>query len=291
MAERMIDVPGGQVWTDTVGSGPRTPLLLLHGGPGMPSPYLDSLRALSADRPVVLYDQLGCGRSSRPPAAEGHYTAERFVAEVTVVRDALGLSEIHLLGQSWGGMLAALYTAERPEGLQTVTFASPVIDVARWVEDCTTLKSELPADVRDTIDRHEASGNTGCLEYAAASLDWWRRHVCRLVPFPDELERALAGFGAECYETMWGPSEFTCTGNLAGMELSSRLGDITCPVLFTCGRYDEAVPASTERFARLASAEFRVFEQSSHLAHLEERTAYLACVRDFLAHAEEGSPR
>jgi proline iminopeptidase len=265
-------------------------LLLLHGGPGLPSAYLDSLRALAADRPVVLYDQLGCGRSGRPPAAEGHYTAERFVAEVAAVRAALGLSRIHLLGQSWGGMLAAFYASGRPEGLQTVTFASPVIDVARWVEDCTRLKGELPAEIRETIDRHEASGNTGCLEYAAASLEWWRRHVCRLVPFPDDLERALAGFGAECYETMWGPSEFTCTGNLAGMELSGRLGDITCPVLFTCGRYDEAVPASTERFAQLAHAEFRVFEHSSHLAHLEERAAFLACVGNFLAQADKASP-
>jgi proline iminopeptidase len=254
----------------------------------MPSAYLDTLRALADERPVVLYDQLGCGRSERPPAAEGHYVAERFVAEVQRVRDVLGLGEIHLLGQSWGGMLAAMYAATRPRGVKTVTFASPVIDVPQWIGDCTQLKGELPVEVRETIDRHEASGNTGCLEYAAASLEWWRRHVCRLVPFPDEVERALAGFGAECYETMWGPSEFTCTGNLAGTELSASLPGVRVPVLFTCGRYDEAVPSSTERFARLVPhASFRVFEHSSHMAHLEERDAYTDCLRRFLAAADE----
>jgi proline-specific peptidase len=287
MAERMISVPGGRVRSEMIGDGEKTPLLCLHGGPGFPSAYLDSLRALADERPIVFYDQLGCGHSDRPPAGDGYYVKERFVAEVARVREALGLREIHLLGQSWGGMLATLYALERPEGLRSVIFASPVIDVPRWLADCAQLKAELPAGVRETIDRHEAAGFTGCPEYTAASLEWWRRHICRIAPFPDEVERAFAGFGTECYETMWGPSEFTCTGNLAGLELSHRLAEITCPTLFTCGRYDEATPASTKRFADLVPhSEFRVFEHSSHMAHLEEVRNYIACVRAFIATCE-----
>ena len=287
MTESFIEVPGGRVWCDRVGEGTdRAPLLCLHGGPGLPSNYLDSLRRLSDERTVVLYDQLGCGRSDRPTSTE-YYQADRFVKEVGMVRDALGLTRFHLLGQSWGGMLAVMYCLTRPAGLLSLVLASPVIDVQQWVADCEAMKQRLPEDVRHAIDDHERRGFTRCPEYASANFEWWRRHVCRVQPFPDELEHALHGFGEECYETMWGPSEFSCTGNLQGVQLSSQLGNISVQTLFTCGRYDEATPDSTGRFAGLVpGAQLRVFQESAHLAHLEEADAYLDCVRAFLADVE-----
>jgi proline iminopeptidase len=145
--------------------------------------------------------------------------------------------------------------------------------------------------VRDVIDDHEARGYQGCPEYAAANLDWWRRHVCRMRPFPESLEKALQGMNAECYEIMWGPSEFTCTGNLHDVELSARLPEITSPVLFTCGRHDEARPESTRHFASLiAGAETEVFQESSHMAHLEEPERFLRRVSRFLAEADAQQP-
>src|SRR5262245_38772201 len=64
--EGFIDVPGGRVWYRIVGSGTATPLVALHGGPGFPSDYLSPLAKLGDERPVVFYDQLGCGKSDRP---------------------------------------------------------------------------------------------------------------------------------------------------------------------------------------------------------------------------------
>ncbi len=286
MPGQMIEVTGGRIWAEVVGGGPGTPLLLLHGGPGVPSYYLDSLRALASDRPVILYDQLGCGRSDRPADAS-LYQAERFVEEVGQVRAALGLDRIHLLGQSWGGMLATMYALTAPPGLASLILASPAIDTGRWVADCNTLKATLPAAVQHVIEDHEASGYTGCPEYAAANLEWWRQHVCRIQPFPEEVEQALANIGSECYETMWGPSEFTCTGNLRDVALSPRLPELTLPVLFTCGRHDEATPESTAHFASLVpGAQLAVFEDSSHMAHLEEASAYLNRISAFLAEVE-----
>jgi proline-specific peptidase len=284
--DHMISVPGGKIWAKVVGDAPGIPLLVLHGGPGMPSDYLESLTGLADERTVVFYDQLGCGRSDKPTAAEGFYVADRFIAELDCVRSALNLTNVHLLGQSWGGMLAALYASGPVSGVQSVVFESPVIDVDRWLADCATLKSNLPSDVIDTIDRHEALGNTSCPEYAAANLEWWRRHVCLVNPFPEDVERALAGFGVECYEAMWGPSEFTCTGNLSGVSLSSRLSAIECPTLFTCGRFDEATPETIKMFASQARGAYRVFENSSHMAHLEEREEFLECVRAFFRSVE-----
>jgi proline iminopeptidase len=63
---------------------------------------LESLEALAAERTMVFYDQLGCGRSDQPDD-RSLWHMDRFVAEVSMVRQALGLESIHLIGQSWGG--------------------------------------------------------------------------------------------------------------------------------------------------------------------------------------------
>src|ERR1700674_3798824 len=73
-----VTVPGGRVWWRRVGSGGKTPLLLLHGGPGMGHNYLLPMKALADERPVIFYDQLGCGLSDAPED-DTLYQIPRFV--------------------------------------------------------------------------------------------------------------------------------------------------------------------------------------------------------------------
>ena len=100
---------GLRIWTHRLGGGgddDHVPLLILHGGPGVPHDYLENLAASASPRqPVVFYDQLGCGRSDRPDDP-GRWRLARFVAEIDYARRALRLDRVVLLGQSWGGMLA-----------------------------------------------------------------------------------------------------------------------------------------------------------------------------------------
>jgi len=284
--EGFVPVEGGRVWYEIVGSGDAIPLLTLHGGPGYPHDYLEPLEDLSSDRPVVFYDQLGCGKSDRPTNPD-LWRTERFVQELAQVRSALGLNEMHLLGQSWGSMLATDYVLTGVEGVRSLVLASPPLSIPRWVEDMSRLRSLLPAEVQAVYDRHEAAGFTSCLEYQAAMLHFYKRHVCRLEPWPDCLERAVAELGLPVYTAMWGPSEFFVTGNLLDYDRTARLGEITIPTLFTCGRFDEATPESTTYFQSLVpGSELAIFEQSAHCAHIEERPAYLQLVRDFLSRAE-----
>lgn len=281
----MIDVPGGRVWYGIHGDG-GTPLLCLHGGPGFPHDYLEPLCALEDERAVIFYDQLGCGRSERPDD-DRMWTLRRSLGELDRVRAELGLQRFHLFGSSWGGLLATEYALTKPPGLSGLILSSPLVSVPRWVEDAARLKAALPREVEETIDRHESSGFLDCPEYVAAALVFWKRHVCRLDPWPDELERAFAGFGLQPYRTMWGPSEFTQTGNLAGHDASGRLGELHVPVLWTCGRHDEATPESTGHFHSLTpNSQLAVFEESSHGAHLEEREQYLVVLRAFLRQAD-----
>jgi proline iminopeptidase len=286
----MIAVTGGRVWYQIVGTGDAIPLLTLHGGPGFPHNYLLPLAALADERPIVFYDQLGCGRSDRPDNLH-LWRADRFVEELATVRQALGLDRIHLLGQSWGTMLATDYMLTQPAGVISLILASPPLSIPRWLADAARYRAALPTKIQAILARHEATGTTDSAEYEEATMVYYRRHVCRLEPWPEPLERTLAEVGWPVYHAMWGPNEFFMTGNLKDYDRTDRLGEITVPTLFTCGRYDEATPEATAWYQSLVpGAEVAIFEQSSHLTHLEEPETYLATIRAFLRRVEERVP-
>jgi len=284
--EGSIEVDGYRVWYRRVGGG-GVPLLTLHGGPGAGHDYLESLEALAADREVVFYDQLGCGRSDRPddPAL---WRMERFVSEVDAVRRALGLERVHLLGQSWGGWLAIEYMLSRPRGVLGLVLASTSASISQFVSEAERLKAVLPSEVYETLRRYERAGELHHPDYEEAVMEFYRRHLCRLDPWPESLVRTVENLeGNPVYETMNGPNEFFVIGNLKDWDRTGRLGEIGVPTLVTVGRYDEITPACAETIHRgIPGSEMRIFEQSAHVAHLEETEAYVEAVAGFLARVE-----
>ena len=280
--EGFIDVDGGEVWYQIVGSGSATPLLLLHGGPGAPGYYLRPLERIAADRPVIFYDQLGAGRSPAP-ADRSLWTVKRFVKELAQVRAALGLDEVHILGHSWGSMLAMEYMLTEPEGVKSLVFASPALNVTRWAEDARELMKALPDETRSVIEHHESEGTTDAPEYQKAVMDYYRLYLSRSDPWSPHLMATFEAFNTELYGYMWGPSEFTATGTLKNYNREPDLPRLDLPVLFTTGRHDEATPETVEHFRSLVpGAEMRIFEESAHLTMLDEPDAYTQAVRDFL---------
>jgi proline iminopeptidase len=281
--EGMIPVPGGQVWYRIVGGeAPGLPLLVLHGGPGAPHDYLENLAALADERPVVFYDQLGCGRSERPddPAL---WQLPRFVAELAAVREALGLGRIHLLGQSWGTLLAVQALLSGAKGIERLVLSAPCLSAPRWIADQRAWLAQMPQPVREAVDSAEAQQSFEAAPYQDAMTAYYKKHLCRLDPWPDCLQRSFAGLGMQVYLTLWGPSEFTCTGSLREVDLTPQLSQIRVPTLLTCGRFDEATPAAVEDFRRLIpGARMQIFEESSHEHHLEQSHEYLSVVREFL---------
>ena len=281
--EGHIDVPGGQVWYKVVGSGESVPLLTLHGGPGGGHDYLEPLNALASERPVVFFDQLGCGKSDTPDDVS-LWRIDRFVDEITAVREALGLDRIHLLGHSWGGWLAIEYMLGAPSGVVSLTLASTSASIPQFVHEAGTLISDLPRQMAETMRRLEAEGDFENPEFEAGMMEFYKRHLCRLDPWPDPIMRSLENLdGNIVYETMNGPTEFTVIGNMKDWNRIEKLGEIVSPTLITCGRYDELTPACSRTLRQgIMNSRMHVFERSAHMAHLEEAESYLQILSEFL---------
>jgi L-proline amide hydrolase len=288
--EGYIPVDGYRVWYRMVGGGTgqeRIPLLVLHGGPGAPHDYLENLQDLASDeRRVIFYDQLGCGRSDQPddPAL---CTVARFAGEVQTVRDALGLERVHILGQSWGGMLALEYALRQPSGLVSLILANTTSSIPLWVAEANRLREELPPEVNATLLRHEQAGTTDSAEYLEAVDVYYEQHVCRVLPLPDFVQRSFDQVGF-VYHYMNGPSEFHIIGVIKDWDVTDRLAEIRVPTLIISGLYDEATPLQNEILRNgIADSEWVILENSSHLAHIEEPERYMQAVQDFLERVED----
>jgi proline-specific peptidase len=287
IAEGRIPFRGFRTWYRDVGPQGGIPLVCLHGGPGSTHYYFEPLEELADNgRRVVVYDQLGCGNSDRPDDPD-LWTVELFIDELRTLRDALGLERIHLLGSSWGSMLALEYALTQPPGLVSLVLNSPPTASQAWMAEAARLRDELPKDVRRTLAEHETAGTIDHPDYEAAEQVFWRRHILRVDPPPDFVLRGRAERGRQVYQSLWGVSEWNANGKLRDWDVRDRLHEIDVPTLVTSGRYDECTPALAEEAQRgIPGAERVLFEESSHSAYVEEPERFRAVVRDFLDRAE-----
>ena len=291
VTEGYLPFRGHQVWYRVVGDREdpgKYPLLCLHGGPGMPHDYLEPLaRIAGTGRQVIFYDQLGCGRSDRPDDPS-LWTVDLFLDELRVVREHLGLEQCHMLGSSWGGMLAMEYALTRPVGLVSLVLAGAPHSIPQWIAEADRLRQDLPTEIQQVLRKHEEAGTTDDPEYQEAMMVFYRRHVCRLDPWPEYVTRTFDGMGSQVYTTMFGPSEFHATGTLKDWDITHRLPEIQIPTLITSGRYDEATPiiaATTHR--HIPNSERVLFEHSSHMPFAEEPDRYMQVLGEFLARVEQ----
>lgn len=281
--EDEIMVTGGKVWYGIYGTGTKPPLVVVHGGPGAthyyPMPFMKEL-ADTDGRPIIFYDQLGCGQSDRPSDTT-LWTVERFTAELTTVMNTLGYAEYHVWGHSWGTQLALNYAATQPQGMLSLTLASPIIDIPTYRQDLQVLLSQLPQDVQDGINNNEP----GSPEYVDALNVFYGTYLVALDPWPDCWNRSFSEeeFGYESYVTTIGTDELNYTGNLKDRDDSPLLADVLAPIWFNCGANDIAVPARcTEYNQEVPGSQMSIYQNSSHAFFDEERPLYLTDLANFL---------
>jgi len=285
--EGYINVTGGKVWYKIVGSGDKTPLLLLHGGPGVPSYYLNTMAALGDERPVIFIDQLGCGRSDRITDTT-LMTIPAYLKELKEIHDTLGLKDYYIFGHSWGTIYAVEYYFAHPEGIKGLILSGPALDIHRWSKDADTLIATLPDSIQKTIRVNEKNGTFDSPEYQAAVDYYYKLYLARKQPWSSNIDSAFSQAGMNVYLHMDGPSEFTLSGNLKDYDATGKLGNIKVPTLFIGGEYDEARPETVRYYASLVpGAKVAIIPNAGHLSMEDNPEANNKAIRDFLHSIEK----
>lgn len=266
----------------------RTPLVIIHGGPGCTHDYVDAFKDVAASgHAVIHYDQLGNGRSTHLPEKDpSFWTIGLFLEELNNLLDHLHISDNYaILGQSWGGMLGSEHAILQPKGLRAFIPANSPTCMRTWVSEASRLRKLLPEGVHENLLKHEQAGTYLDPEYLAASRVFYDQHVCRVSPWPEEVARTFAAVDADptVYHAMSGPTEFHVIGSLKDWNVIGRLSAINVPALVISGRHDEATPLVVKPFLdEIEDVRWALFEDSSHMPHVEERQACMGTVVKFL---------
>lgn len=268
--------------------GKKTPLLLLHGGPGSTHNYFEVFDDLAEkdDRPVISYDQLGCGLSSLSDSHPSLWVKETWANELINLREKLNLKKIHLLGHSWGGMLSIIYLTDyHPTGVLSSTLSSTLSSVKLWSKETHRLVNYLSEEDQLAIKEAEESNNYSSLEFQIANNHYMEKFITgsKKKDLPECMTREKKS-GKESYLIAWGESEFTPSGTLKDYEYTDKLKDIKCPVLLLSGADDESTPLQNKIMfeALTCKKDWYLFEKSHHQSYIEEHDKYVEKLMAFL---------
>ncbi len=283
-----LPVPGGTIWYRAVGNGTATPLMLLHGGPGISSVYLKSMEALADERIVVRYDQLGAGKSDMVTDT-ALFNIGHFVEELDSLRRALGLERIHLYGHSWGSILALEYYRAHPQHVASLVLASEVLDIPGFYANVLRLFQMLPDSEARAMLARAAGQPYDTAAFRAANRDYNRRYAARkpVLPEADTLGRTANDAIAD---HMNGTRLIKPNGTLSDYDARPFLNQIRVPVLFLVGEDDFVAPEMVRAHARLTpGARVVVIPASGHMMQWDNAPAHNEAVRQFLREVDRRS--
>jgi proline iminopeptidase len=254
------------------------PVVVLHGGPSLPSDYLLPLGKVVPYRSMVFYDQLGCGESDEPPAAgdmsSSTYSISQSVDDLEAVIAKLSLRRFHLYGHSYGGILAYEYIKRRVVAMWKK--ATERTDPQSHPDDSEVLSvvlSSAPTNIAETgadWDRL-AAGHPG------EATRFWRTHQCRTEAIPPPLEVAYRKAG-----TVWAGTG-VISDYVATPPPPRHLLLPSC--LYLRGEYDFVMDAGWKDIWSASSSRFRekVLVGCSHHASLEDPVLYGEILESFFA--------
>ncbi|MCJ8209037.1 proline iminopeptidase-family hydrolase [Mucilaginibacter sp. RS28] len=287
--EGQLKVAGGKIWYKVI-SKPQTanqaPLVLLHGGPGFPSYYLSPLFTLASDRPVIFYDQLGCGRSDHTTDTST-MSINAQIKQTEALLNHLGVKNFYLYGHSYGTMLAVEYYFKHPEQVKAMILGSPCMSTKRWVTDADTLMAALREPERTILQNLKKGVPQDSLKEAKA-LDLYFANFYNHRPHVPRVDSALAQFGNALYTHMWGKNEFTADGTLVNYNRIPDLHRIAVPTLLIAGEFDAARPATVRYYTSLIpNAKFVLVKGAGHSTMNDVPGVDEKAIREFIKHLEK----
>lgn len=291
ITETYVDYAGFKTYCKTVEpdepAAGKKPLLVLHGGPGACHNCLLTYAQIvdRYGRTVVFYGQIGCGKSAIPHQEDDFYTCDLWIDEFYTVRRALGLDDIHLFGNSWGGMLGMLCMMRDDAGVNSFVINSSPVRIDTWLSEARRLIRYFPKDMQEALEEAERTGDYDAPAAAAAADEYYKRHVMVVyaADYPQEIIDSNAGTG-ECYMVMQGASEFVCTGKLKDWDIREGVKNIRVPCMALSGTDDEGTPYTIKEGVDLIpGCEWTLIQGAPHLANITHPDECLAAVEGFIS--------
>ena len=267
------------------------PILLLHGGPGSTHNYFEVLDPLAKQRPVISYDQLGCGNSYVDHHPE-LWTLSTWMEELDNVIKSLHLTIFHLLGQSWGGMLALAYALQQPQGLQSLILSSTLSSSQLWGREQHRMLKYMTKEEQDAITKAEETGNWQDEMAQKAIARYMKLHCADIKDNDPECLRREKRSGTESYMTAWGPNELTPQGTLKNFDVTDKLCEIKVPCLIISGTDDLCTPLIAKTmYDHLPYARWELFANARHMVFAEYTEKYLQLLADWCQETDTGMIR
>lgn len=285
--EGYVAVKGGKIWYRIIGKGKGIPILLNHGGPGGTSRSFYQFASIGNERPLIIFDQLGSGRSDYHTDSS-LLKVHLFVEQVRALVNHLKLNSFYLHGHSWGTALALEYYLKYPSGIKGIIFNSPYFSTALWKKDAEILIKTLPENVQKAIAEGEKTGNFKTESYLTANTVYASNFGVRKTRLTSNLDTVMAASNGFIYNYMWGPTEFTATGSLINYDRINSLSSITIPCLFITGEFDEARPETVRYLSKLVkNSEFGIIEGAGHGTMHDNREQNIQLIKKFIAQIEQ----
>jgi proline iminopeptidase len=293
-SEGFVDAKGVLIYWKSVGKG--APLFIVHGGPGASHDYfLPHLLPLARTNRLVFIDERGSGRTERLEDRK-LYTVANMVEDIEAVRAALALGRIHLLGHSFGGVLAQAYAFKYPQHLSNLILCSTFHTAKAINKALADMKAGMDPDLRARIERMEKDGlygkgkpyqwNRYTDEYMqAAWAEGYFPYLYQARPDPTYDPNPGPMFGWDVYREMWGSAgEYVVVdGNLGPLDFTEALKKVHVPTLVTVGDHDECAPWISEEMVKLMpGAKLVVFPKSGHMTFVDQPTMFRKAVDDFV---------
>lgn len=265
--------------------GNKETLILIHGGPGATSRSLRETHHIYLEEGynILTWDQLGCGESAQPED-DSNWNLEYFVSELEEILSQYNVAQVHLLGRSWGGIIAQSFALKNPQKVKSLILGATTSSCPLMQKGFIKVKQALGLETYLMMERRQQEGSTEHPEYKAAVTLLMYRHLCRLEQWPEAMQQSLNACGKKAMSKIFGKFLFNCDGNIKDFDCSEALGSLNIPSLIMHGEHDYISLDCAELLKNsLAHSSLIILKNCSHMSFYEDPKAYSKALVSFLA--------
>ena len=270
------------------------PLILIHGGPGCPSIYMDTLKMLACKgRKVIRYDQGGVGSafvSDVKQNAPYLLTMDYYTSELYGLISHLGFRNYHILGHSWGSMVAQEFAITKPENMRSMILVGALSNGRVYIESQQAERhSTLTPYLQKLLKRFDETKDYSSDLYLAVTHYLTGLWTIRTYPLPDCAEKSMSNMNAEIYTAINGVSEFTLSDLLLNWDVTGKVDGEKYPTLVMGGDNDSMTLTCLKHVADgIKNSSLIIIPNAAHMSFIDNPEPFMKAAHEFMIEQDSG---